>query len=412
MIKLRNWLIAVLIAVLVASPIVQAQSITAGGVEHFVNGMRISLSSSDPRPSSAQSGTTLYMIPDNSGHPYITLRTSAGSYTKVKKSGTVSVSVGTNYFRVGNVYAYRNSSGKLAIEIDWWDSAGQTTATISGASAAAECVITTSSAHGLNVGDIVGIRNITGTIGTDSSRGINNHLFYVKTVGTSTTATLQGCDTQSLSYTSGGTIIKVPASATTGQTLTDGLLLKTGDLTRRFVCTFMTWGDGDVKDGRSTGRLLSNVDNQEIVESYGTDPADSHTYASTTFRKWNALAVTGQTRLYWVVATPRLVRIQATVNAAGASIHMGYCVTHNRDHAGALTYYPASATFTTATAPLWAMANYINAHMKEWNETESASTNWIQLWEATNGSTATFYGDDGAGVETGEGTFIRVILPR
>lgn len=63
--------------------------------------------------------------------------------------------------------------------------------------------IVTSNAHGLSNGDIVAIAAITGTVGTDSTNGLNGKSFVVKNVTTNTFAI--EANTTGLTYTSGGT---------------------------------------------------------------------------------------------------------------------------------------------------------------------------------------------------------------
>lgn len=63
--------------------------------------------------------------------------------------------------------------------------------------------ILTSNAHGLKNGDIVAIAAITGTMGTDATKGLNGKTFVVKNVTTNTFAV--EVDSTGLVYTSGGT---------------------------------------------------------------------------------------------------------------------------------------------------------------------------------------------------------------
>ena len=87
-----------------------------------------------------------------------------------------------------------------------WSVAGAFPAlAITGVSIAAPAVVTVADASTVLNGDTVTIDGIVGTAGTDGTEGLNGNSYVVANV-TGTTFELVGSDTQTLVYTSGGTV--------------------------------------------------------------------------------------------------------------------------------------------------------------------------------------------------------------
>lgn len=283
-----------------------------GGGGGIVNQFRLSLSSSDPAPVSDVTGaSTIYGLPYNGN----AISIYSGSLWSNLTASSISIAVpSTQYFRIYNVYVYDNASVPT-FELDAWDSGGQTTKTITAATAAAPCVITTSTTHGLSVGNLIGIRKGTGTgTGwTDTAMGLDQKVFRVSAVPTTTTIQLEGCDATALTFSTytGATLYKIPTSATTAPVRQDGIWCKTGTLTRRFLGTFMTNGAGTVDDSTSA-RMLSNVDNRlrAVLKSEDTTATYTSVANSTFYPRSNSFAL-GVTRVHFVNALRAVLPLTA-----------------------------------------------------------------------------------------------------
>lgn len=323
----------------------------AAGVA-LLNGYRLSLHATDPCPTADQSGkSTIYLIPYKSD--MISLYSGSGSTWNNRQTGIINIAVpASQYFRKYNVYVYDNA-GSAALELDAWDSGGQTTKSISAATAAGPCVITATS-HGLSVGDRIGIRKGTGTgTGwTDTANGLDGKKFYVSAV-TTNTITLEGCDTTGLTFSTftGATLYKIPASPTTAPVRQNGILCKTGALTRRFVGTFMTNGSGTVDDTNNS-RMLSNVDNQVLTTQRIKDPNATVTAANTgTYVTRSGSLNVGDTRFEFVTALDQVVSLKNLDTSAAANTAAALGVNRCENAAlGATTNLSALASLGYASA--------------------------------------------------------------
>lgn len=211
----------------------------------------------------------------------------------------LSAAVPSTQFRLFDIFAYWTGSA-VALETTNWD---QTTASISAFNAGTQ-TFTTSAAHGLSVGDLVGIAGITGTVGSDSTYGVNGRVWAVATVPSTTTFTLFGSNLGSLAYSSGGTVFRIPNTRATALTRQNGILVKSGDATRTYLGTGMTTGvsgQTEMSFGVSEPRLLlwNNYNRHRTLAraKVGT----YHTYTTVAWRYWDnnpanrILAVVGET---------------------------------------------------------------------------------------------------------------------
>jgi hypothetical protein len=245
---------------------------------------RLTLESGVPFSTTSQTAkSTVYWTPHD-GNSIPIYDSTAGGFLN-RASAEVSVAVPSTRFCLYDVFAYWTGSA-VALETTNWT---QTTASVSAWNAGTQ-TFTTSSAHGLSVGDYVGFASITGTVGTDATYGVNGRVWKVATVPTTTTLTLQGSNLGSLAYTSGGTIYRVPTARATGLTLTNGIYTKSGDSSRTYLGTGCTWGTSGQTEQSISGTdcklLLWNNYNQ-LPTVAGTYSYASHSYSTTSWRFWN-----------------------------------------------------------------------------------------------------------------------------
>lgn len=247
---------------------------------------RLTLQSGTAVPTSSQSAqTTVYFTPYLGNRSMLYDTTAARWYVRIFSEA--SVSVPATLFRLFDVFAYWTGSA-LALETVNWN---QTTGTITGATAATPCVIT-SNGHGLSNGDLVGIAGIVGTLGTNASDGVNGTVWRAANVAANTFE-LEGSRTGGLTYTSGGTWYKIPQTRTTALTTQDGIYAKSGDTSRRYLGTGMTTGtSGQTEtvfgtDDTPASWLLWNYHNRVSVELRLHDTTDSWTYTTAAYRAAN-----------------------------------------------------------------------------------------------------------------------------
>jgi hypothetical protein len=229
------------------------------------------------------SKTTVYWTPYNGSTVPIYDATTSDFVNRT--TAEVSVAVPSTLFRLYDIFAYWTGSA-VALETTNWN---QTTASVSAWNAGTQ-TFTTSAVHGFSVGDYVGFASITGTVGTDATYGVNGRVWKIAATASSTTLTLEGSNLGSLAYTSGGTIYKIPNTRATALTLVNGTLTKSGDSSRTYLGTGMTWGSSGQTEQTISGTdcklLLWNRYNQ-LPTVAATYSYASHSYTGTAWRFWN-----------------------------------------------------------------------------------------------------------------------------
>jgi len=246
---------------------------------------RLTLESGAPFSTSNQTAkTTIYWVPYN-GPSVPIYDSTTGDFINRSSTGC-DVAVPSTLFRLYDIFGYWTGSVLDLETTDW----AQTTASVSAFNAGTE-TFTTSGAHGLSVGSILGIAGITGTVGTDSAHGVNGRVWKVATVPSSTTFTIEGSYLSSLAYTSGGTVYVIPNTRATALSEVSGIKVKSGDSTRTYLGTGMTTGTSgqtEMSFGPTESKLLLwNMYNQVPMTAKITETA-SHSYTTAPWRYWNA----------------------------------------------------------------------------------------------------------------------------
>lgn len=250
----------------------------------------LGLAAATPFPTSTITGATnLFLSLCNRGNR-------VGLYNEVFKQwvprvldAEVSVALPDTQFGLHDAWAFWDGTA-IDLEFTDWD---QDTYTITAVTAANPPVLTTSAAHGRTVGDLVGVADIVGTVGTSATAGLNRTVWTVASTPTSTTLTLDGADTSGLAYTSGGTLCTIPNTRAVDLDDLDGALVQEDDPSRLYLGTVMTtdvageselvFGDADTP----ANWLLDNyVARRRLVLHY-RDSTDSWTYTTPTNRPAN-----------------------------------------------------------------------------------------------------------------------------
>ena len=190
-------------------------------------------------------------------------------------------------------------------------------------------------------------------------------------------------------YNSGGTLageILAWSSTTaraTAVTLTNGVYLKSGDLTRRLVGTLYTTSTTQTID-TDERRFVVNVDNvvDRKLYSYNTD--GSWNYSTASYRESNG--GTGQVRAEWVqpLAGPTYL-VEGSQNINGTS-------------SGARWAAGFKLTNTVTGKSAFTNANGITLNMTSQGFiTPAVGYNWVTMIEYVDGGTATYSGTEGGG---------------
>lgn len=199
--------------------------------------------------------------------------------------------------RLFDMFAF-NNSGTVALEVlDW---GVNTEYNITAVTVGANTVITFTVPAGTQpfaVGNVVDIQGVAGT----SSTLLNNSwaVAAVGGTGTSRTVTLNSVNTTGLTYTGLGTIRLQNNSRTTGLASQDGVYVKSGDPTRKYLGTFKTTGAGQLTADNRAARLIWNFYNRRPRSLLRQEPTNSWTYGSTT-PAWRAANNDARNRVEFV----------------------------------------------------------------------------------------------------------------
>lgn len=235
--------------------------------------VRISGSSTDPFNSGQYSGLTSATL--NGG--VISLLTSGEWQAYQFPGGTVSVpnTVG----QMVDVFVKPGTNaGTTTTELDAWNPT-PVQFTLSSATAANPCVITTSATPtGITVNSWVFISSgtATGPILTDSTYGLNGKFYQVSAVSGST-ITLSGSNTLSLATigVSGALITLVPSTRNTALSIVNGIPVQTSNNSARLIGTFFTGARGVSGQAESSPTLggFWNVDDYARTTLLALQPA-------------------------------------------------------------------------------------------------------------------------------------------
>ena len=143
--------------------------------------------------------------------------------------------------------------------------------------------------------DVVEIQGAAGTSAT-----VLNQSWAVSTVGgsgTSRTVTLNSVNTTGLTYTGLGTIRKVKNTRATALAVQDGVYVKTGDPTRKYLGTFRTTGAGQLTQDFRAARYIWNYYNRRPRQLFKLESTNSWTYGT---QAWRALNNNAANRVEYV----------------------------------------------------------------------------------------------------------------
>ncbi|MBX9937661.1 MAG: hypothetical protein K2Y32_00325 [Candidatus Obscuribacterales bacterium] len=286
-----------------------------------------------------------------------------------------------------DVFLYRDGSS-IAVEVVRWE-AIQTTGDITNATAADPSVLT--AINGLSVGNLIAVDNIVGSLGTTSKNGLNGKIHAVQ-AATGTSITLSsGTDTTGLTYTAGGNFYKIPVAREVPLTVKGGVYLKSTDLSRLYVGSFMTLKASQVNKDYYRNLVWSYFNRRPIGMSAKETESATWT-AAISGRPRNNGTGYGQTvgagRIDLFVGVsdedfPLALNAWATISVAGPVCSMGYV--RNTTNG-----------FGLATAIIPPGANQYGYSFQYSNYTPNVGYQFIQAQQGPGSSgTTTFYAGGG-----------------
>lgn len=257
--------------------------LTAGALDQFkvdnlflstVEG-RLTLQSGTAVPSTDQTAkTTVYFTPYRGNRIALYDGTSAWN---VRSFSELSIAVPSAVFRIYDVFAYDNS-GTVALEALAWDSGGQVTfSPISMTNASPVSVLY--DGHPFETGQFGGVS------GSGGLTSINSKVWSMTKVNTDN-FTIDG-SVGNGTYTSGATFHKVATDRATALTTQDGVLVKTGATTRRYLGSIMTTDTSGQCEDSVTKRFLWNYYNRVPRDLRRLESTSSWTYSTATERMAN-----------------------------------------------------------------------------------------------------------------------------
>ncbi|RTL42762.1 MAG: hypothetical protein EKK48_12315 [Candidatus Melainabacteria bacterium] len=374
---------------------------SGGSVDPRTNDFRLSLASGvyNDSASGVTGATRIYWTPPQAAGGTGKVKTrDAGTWTE-HQSSEIYLDFPANPCQQQDIYVNYNGSA-LVLSAQAADSTGRVSGTITDATAAAPCVLTSNNT--LSVGDFIMITGITGSMGSDSSaQGLGDRMCRVS-ARTSTTITLEGMDTTGLTYTSGGTWYKIPTTPAVAPVQQDNVWCKTGALDYRWVGRIRTRGDGTicVVSGRM---LVDNVDNAINIPASCKDTASNWTLPASTntcrLTNLNSLPGAGRIEFVQCFASNRNFRDFGTaIGFAGAynyeiGLLLNKCAVTLplRDN----TNVPISAGAGRASGGNGEITMQIN----EANASIPAGSGWIQRMETNgfSGAATSPYGSQSSG---------------
>lgn len=264
------------------NPIVNSLSSPGGGAPPSICEGRLTLTSGTPiTTTDVTAAGTLYFTPFRGN--YIGLYDGASAW-ELKTFSELSISLsGLVPHSLHDVFIY-NNSGTPTLELAAWNAGA--TAAITGATNATPIVIT-STAHGLSTGDVVTISGVGGNTAANGTFRITNtgaNTFSLQTLAAGG-ANVAG----SGAYTSGGDWYKANYSGTRATALTtqDGIYVKTGATTRRYLGTIRITSTAGQCEDSYTRRFVWNLHNREQRILKVTEAGNSWSYTTTTYRAIN-----------------------------------------------------------------------------------------------------------------------------
>lgn len=169
----------------------------------------------------------------------------------------------------------------------------------------------------------------------------------------------------------------------TALALQDGIYVKSGALTRRYLGTMRTTNTVGQTEDSQTKRLIWNAYNRVPRKLKITDSTDSWTYSSTTYRPWNNSTTNRVELILGLNEMPVRLSFISFANMASSKPYLGIGLDSTSVNSGDVG--------TSAYAPSGAQNTSVSAHYLGY---VGIGYHYLQLLEATNGVSTTFLGDD------------------
>lgn len=199
----------------------------------------------------------------------------------------ISVATPSTVYRPFDIFAYWTGSAVSLETVNW----NQTTGSITGATNATPIVITSTS-HGMTAGQLVGINSVGGNTAP------NGKIWTISAADTNT-FTLEGSAGNG-TYTSGGTWYKIDNTRATALTTQNGVYVKNGDATRKYLGTCMTTNTSGQTEDTKKRRFCWNYYNRRQKLLLASADTTYWSYLTATFRESNYGSSVGVSRFDYI----------------------------------------------------------------------------------------------------------------
>lgn len=239
---------------------------------------RLSTDSADAFPTTDQTGKTqVHLVPVGRGGAVELYDAASEDWVPRALDEAVSLTLPSTTYRILDVFLAW-VGGRLVLEFENWN---QTSAALTNVTAASPCVVTSAS-HGQSDGTLIGINNVTGTVGTNTNNGVNGRV-WTAAGAAANTFQLQGSDGTLLAYAGGGNFYSVPNTRITSLTKKNGRWTKASDPTRLYVGSVMNHATAGQTEDSVSRRLVWNNYNRRLVPLRVTETED-YNYSAAAYR--------------------------------------------------------------------------------------------------------------------------------
>lgn len=269
-----------------------------------------------------------------------------------------------------------DTSGVLSLELNAWRGSGQA---ITGATNATPIVIT-AVAHGLSNGDEVYVASVGGNTAANGKWIVANKA--------ADTFELTG-SVGNAGYTAATGFFS--ARASTGiLTTQDGVLVKTGALTRRYLGTCRTTTAAGQTEDSGLKRLVWNYYHRKPRPLFRVESTGSWTYSTATYRQANAASANQVAFVIGIMEDPVEMSLIASVANGAAAVAVAVAIGLNSTTTPALNQLTGYANSPSANNLFVVSARYLALIVPGFH-----TLTWLEISAAT--PTTTWYGANGAG---------------
>jgi hypothetical protein len=179
----------------------------------------------------------------------------------------------------------------------------------------------------------------------------------------------------------------------TALVLQNGVLMKTGDLTRRYVGSFRTTGVSGQTEDSSANRFVWNYYNRVQRNLKVVDTTNTWTYTTATYRQANGAATNQFSLIVGYQETMLQARVDSSAtnpNGAGANFAVGIGIDSTSSNSAQVMNFGSSFTVAASSGTI---NGQVSAQYRGYPAVGKHDIVWLEISAAAG--TTTWYGDNG-----------------